>query len=88
MLTRERLCWWCNKKLMTVSHATIKDHGGNSVQVHKVCKPAAERYVKPVTATTPDEIEMEILLRGGWSRKEAAPRLEQDLIDAAEEDGM
>jgi hypothetical protein len=88
MRKRERLCWWCNARLSSISHAEIADHDGRKVLVHKVCERDAKAYVKPVTATTPDEVEISLLTRNGWTRKDAANRLEQDLIDAAEEDGM
>lgn len=88
MKSRPRLCWWCNNKLSAVGHAEIKDHDGNRVLVHKVCEADAKRYVKPVTANAPDASETSLLLRGGWTRKEAVERLRQDLEDAAVEDGM
>ena len=87
MKTRSRLCWWCNAKLSSVSHATIQDHDGRDVLVHKVCEKDARAFVKPVTATC-SAAEVSLLTRGGWSRKEAAIELDRALADAAEEDGM
>ena len=42
-------CWWCNKRLMKISHATVEVDGYN-VRVHKGCKPDAEKDLKIITA--------------------------------------
>jgi hypothetical protein len=31
-------CWQCGKKLVLPYFAEIKDHDGNAIRVHKVCK--------------------------------------------------
>lgn len=48
--TLKRSCWWCNKKLMAVSHAEVVMPDGNVVWVHKVCEAPTRNNFKPVTA--------------------------------------
>lgn len=45
-IKRERLCWWCGKKLAAVSHATVAAPDGLAYIVHK-WKP------EPVTPALP-----------------------------------
>lgn len=77
MKTRQRLCWWCNRRLMAVSHALVEGR-----QVHKMCEDAARRSFATITAQPPEPTNS--ILAAGISRE----RLARDLEDAAEEDGM
>lgn len=77
MKTRERLCWWCNRRLSAVSHAVVYGR-----QVHVACEEAARRDFKLITAQPPEPTNS--ILAAGLSRE----RLARDLNDAAEEDGM
>lgn len=40
-MSNASFCWHCGKKLDLRSFGTIKDHDGNLVRVHHVCKPDA-----------------------------------------------
>lgn len=76
MKIRARLCWWCNRRLSSVSHAIVEGR-----LVHKICEPEARANFKLVTAQPPQP--MAVILDAGITRRELA----QDLADAAEEDG-
>ena len=45
----KEICWQCGKKLMLPYFAEVKDYDGNVLRVHKVCKPDAERVLRPPT---------------------------------------
>ena len=45
-----RLCWWCNRRLVSAGDATARDVDGNPVRVHKSCAPDVEEYVRKTKA--------------------------------------
>lgn len=45
MKLRARLCWWCNRRLSSVSHAIVEGR-----LVHKICEPEARANFKLITA--------------------------------------
>ena len=45
-----RKCWWCNKRLMKVSHAEVTTPDGHTLLVHKACEANTRAQFKHVTA--------------------------------------
>ena len=64
MLTTNRRCWWCNGKLMAVSHAVLS----NGCWTHKVCQKAAERELKQLTAQPKSAADMDARLHDELGR--------------------
>lgn len=54
----KRKCWWCNGRLMAVSHAVTK----TGQWVHKVCLPDAEEDMRRLTAQPTSAAQMDAQL--------------------------
>lgn len=53
MLRLERRCWWCNARLMAVSHAEVEDARQSPpavVWVHRQCEAETREYFRRTTA--------------------------------------
>jgi hypothetical protein len=49
-------CWWCNKKLMAVSHAIATTRDGHSVKVHYACLADTQKQEGTGTVIATDSV--------------------------------
>jgi len=58
MKTLKRTCWWCDRRLMAVSHGTTKD----GRWVHKCCLAEADESLRYLTAQPTSGAQMDAQL--------------------------